>query len=224
MSNYRNKTGTSGGSAVLRGLGRLIFFLLWTVLLMAVVLLGMIYVMEKGPSPTLTATFCRSMRETSAIRWIPDIFLSEEEIDGLKSENTENDETQAVNTSLIHVAAGEQQTEKDDSEPELQLIEIADGTVKGKLLIVKDPSRVILGTSDNLGKQAGLQLTALVQQACGDAAGAEGEGAGQPVGHEGHLAHARAEQCGARVGVEQRQLHVLEQEAHEVGRHPFGAL
>ena len=162
MSNYRNKTGTSGGSAVLRGLGRLIFFLLWTVLLTAVVLLGMIYVMEKGPSPTLTATFCRSMRETSAIRWIPDIFLSEEEIDGLKSENTENDETQAVNTSLIHVAAGEQQTEKDDFEPELQLIEIADGTVKGKLLIVKDPSRVILGTSDNLGKQAGLQLTALV--------------------------------------------------------------
>ena len=162
MSNYRNKTGTSGGRAVLRGLGRLIFFLLWTVLLTAVVLLGMIYVMEKGPSPTLTATFCRSMRETSAIRWIPDIFLSEEEIDGLKSENTENDETQAVNTSLIHVAAGEQQTEKDDSEPELQLIEIADGTVKGKLLIVKDPSRVILGTSDNLGKQAGLQLTALV--------------------------------------------------------------
>ena len=68
MSNYRNKTGTSGGSAVLRGLGRLIFFLLWTVLLTAVVLLGMIYVMEKGPSPTLAATFCRSMRDTSATR------------------------------------------------------------------------------------------------------------------------------------------------------------
>ena len=152
----------SGGSAVLRGLGRLLFFLFWTILLTAVVLLGVIYVMEKGPSPTMTATFCRSMRETSAIRWIPNIFLTDQEIDALKSENTENEETQAVNTSLIHVAAGEQRAEQDDAEPDLQLIDIADGTVKGKLLIVKDPSRVILGTSDNLGKQAGLQLTALV--------------------------------------------------------------
>ena len=162
MSNYRNKTGTSGGSAVLRGLGRLIFFLLWTVLLMAVVLLGMIYVMEKGPSPTLTATFCRSMRETSAIRWIPNIFLTDEEIDAIKSDNTENVDTQAVNTSLIHIAAGDPDEPAEEQAPGLELIEISEGTVKGKLLIVRDPSRVILGTSNNLGRQAGLQLTDLV--------------------------------------------------------------
>ena len=35
-------------------------------------------------------------------------------------------------------------------------------TVKGKLMIVRDPSRIILGTSNNLGRQAGLQLTDLV--------------------------------------------------------------
>ena len=135
----------SGGSAVLRHLGRTLFFLIWTLLLTAIVLLGVIYVMEKGPSPTLTAMFCRSMRETSALRWVPTVFL-----------------TEAVNTSLIHIAAGDEQITEQSGEPSLQLIDIAEGRVKGKLLIVKDPSRVILGTSDNLGRQAGLQLTDLV--------------------------------------------------------------
>ena len=163
MSRNRKRDITSGGSAVLRHAGRIAFFILWTVLLTAVVLLGVIYVMEKGPSPTLTATFCRSMRETSAIRWIPNIFLTDAEIDALKSERTEDTQTEPVNTSLIHIAAAEQvDAAADDGESALQLIDISEGMVKGKLLIVKDPSRVILGTSDNLGRQAGMQLTELV--------------------------------------------------------------
>ncbi|MBR6115699.1 MAG: phosphodiester glycosidase family protein [Oscillospiraceae bacterium] len=161
MKKTRRNKRAAGGSAVLRTAGRAGFFILWTLILTVAVLFGVIYVMEKGPSPTLTATFCRSMRETSAIRWIPNIFLTDEEIDALKSEDTQDEETAPVNTSLIHIAAGAER-QADDGEPALQLIEIANGTVKGKLLIVKDPSRVILGTSNNLGRQAGLQLTALV--------------------------------------------------------------
>ena len=152
----------SGGSAVLRHLGRTLFFLIWTLLLTAIVLLGVIYVMEKGPSPTLTAMFCRSMRETSALRWVPTVFLTEAEADSYKTVVTEDVDTAAVNTSLIHIAAGDEQITEQSGEPSLQLIDIAEGRVKGKLLIVKDPSRVILGTSDNLGRQAGLQLTDLV--------------------------------------------------------------
>ena len=37
----------SGGSAVLRNVGRTFFFLFWTLLLTAAVLFGVIYVMEK---------------------------------------------------------------------------------------------------------------------------------------------------------------------------------
>ena len=152
----------SGGSAVLRHLGRTLFFLIWTLLLTAIVLLGVIYVMEKGPSPTLTEMFCRSMRETSALRWVPTVFLTEAEADSYKTVVTEDVDTEAVNTSLIHIAAGDEQVVEHSGEPALQLIDIAEGRVKGKLLIVKDPSRVILGTSDNIGHQAGLQLTELV--------------------------------------------------------------
>lgn len=142
-------------------LGRTLFFLFLTVILLLAVLLGVIWVLEKGPSPTVTEIFCRSMRETSAIRWIPNIFLTDQEIDAFKSQSTETLETQEVNTSLICIAQGGQTEEEGQ---DLELIEISDGTIKGKLLIVRDPSRVILGTSDNLGNQAGLQLTEMVEK------------------------------------------------------------
>ena len=44
----------------------------------------------------------------------------------------------------------------------MQLIDIAEGTCKGKLLIVADPKQVILGTSDEFVKKPGLQLTDMV--------------------------------------------------------------
>ena len=146
-----------------RPLGRLGAFLLVTLALLLITLLGVIWVLEKGPSPTITEKFCRSMRETSAIRWIPNIFLSQEEVDAFKSESTENDETETVNTSLIRIApAAESGTETADDG--VELIAITHGTAKGKLLIVRDPSRVILGVSSEEfnAKTPGLQLTELV--------------------------------------------------------------
>ena len=146
-----------------RPLGRLGAFLLVTLALLLITLLGVIWVLEKGPSPTITEKFCRSMRETSAIRWIPNIFLSQEEVDAFKSESTENDETETVNTSLIRIApAAESGTEPADDG--VELIAITRGTAKGKLLIVRDPSRVILGVSSEEfnAKTPGLQLTELV--------------------------------------------------------------
>ena len=162
MNSSNEPDGRRPGGALLRGLGRAGFLLLWTLVLAALVLLGAIWVMEKGPSPTLTAVFCRSMRETSALRWIPGLFLNEEELALYRSESTEAVETEAVNTSLIHIAEGSSAPESAEGERALELIDISEGRVKGKLLIVRDPGRVILGTSDNLGRQAGLQLTEMV--------------------------------------------------------------
>lgn len=144
-------------------LGRTVAFLAVTLVLIVAILMGVIWVLEKGPSPTVTAIFCRSVRETSAIQWVAGIYLSDEEIDQYKSQSTETVATETVNTSLIQIQQGQAAQEEGGTvSPSLELIEIADGTIKGKLLIVKDPSRVILGTSDNMGYQAGLQLTDMV--------------------------------------------------------------
>ncbi len=141
--------------------GRFFAFLGITLLCIVISLLGMIWVLERGPSPTITGMFTRSVRETSAIRWISNIFLSDEELEQFKSVSTEDLTTESVNTSLIHVeeAAARVQEQGEES---VRLIDIAEGTCKGKLLIVSDPKRVILGTSDEFIKQPGLQLTDMV--------------------------------------------------------------
>lgn len=126
-----------------------------------VILLGVIWVLEKGPSPSVTATFCKSMRETSALKFIPRLFLSAEEIDEYKSVSTEEAETAAVNTSLIQVSEHDSAS---SSEPAFKILDIASGTCKGKLMIVRDPLRVILGTSDQFAYLPGLELTEMVKK------------------------------------------------------------
>ena len=140
-------------------IGRFFAFLGVTLLCLVLTLLGLIWVLERGPSPTVTGMFTRSVRETSAIRWISNIFLSDEELENYKSVSTENTVTEAVNTSLIHIAEGTASLPPSES---VQLIDIAEGTCKGKLLIVSDPKQVILGTSDEFVGQPGLLLTDMV--------------------------------------------------------------
>ena len=141
--------------------GRFFAVLGVTLLCLVLCLLGIIWVLEKGPSPTVTGMFTRSVRETSAIRWISNIFLTDEELNEYKSVSTEDMATESVNTSLIHVEKAAERVESGESES-VKLIDIAEGTCKGKLLIVSDPKQVILGTSDEFVKQPGLQLTDMV--------------------------------------------------------------
>jgi exopolysaccharide biosynthesis protein len=131
-----------------------------TVACLLLILLGVVWVMEKGPSPTATQMFTRSVRETSAIRWVSNIFLTDEEIEEYKSVSTEDLQTEQINTSLIHPVDVENVSEEDS----VELIDIAEGTCKGKLLIVKNPKQVILGTNNGFGSQPGLQLTDMVKK------------------------------------------------------------
>ena len=142
-------------------IGRFFAFIFVTLLCIAVSLLGMIWVLERGPSPAVTEIFTRSVRETSALRWVSTLFLTDDELSQYKSVSTEESVTDSVNTSLIHIdrTAAAVKVEKGES---LQLIDISEGTCKGKLLIVANPKRVILGTSDEFIKQPGLQLTDMV--------------------------------------------------------------
>ena len=144
--------------------GRLMAFLGLTLLCVVITLLGVVWVFEKGPSPTLTGIFCNTVRETSAIRWLSNIFLSEEELSQYIMQSTENMETEQVNTSLIHIAEarGTSASGGEEQQPYLQLVDIAYGTCRGKLLIVREPKSVILGTSGRFGVDPGLQLTEMV--------------------------------------------------------------
>lgn len=63
-----------------RGIAKLAIAILTTLVLLVVTLYGVMYVLAKGPSPTARDLFVRSVRETSAVGFLANLYFSEEEI------------------------------------------------------------------------------------------------------------------------------------------------
>ena len=153
------KTGV--GRTVLGILGKVMLVILETVLLLVIALYGVMFVLAKGPSPTARDLFVMSVRETSAMGWLANIYFTEEEI--AKIENPkEIDEYIEIDTSLIQIPQEDDPVEGDDEDAkgpqadEWGLIdEDGDGIIveevkgegySGYMMVVLDPSRVIVGS------------------------------------------------------------------------------
>lgn len=159
-----SEQGAAGSKKIPLSRGEILKALLFfgiTFVMLLVFLTGVVWVLERGPSPYITEMFCRSTRETSALRWMPGVFLTDEEEESFRTLNTEDLATEEVNSSLIHIANVSDGSK--DTGPALEIVNIAQGTLNGKLMIVKDPARVKLGISGDYSAGAsGLLMVDLV--------------------------------------------------------------
>lgn len=152
-----------------------------TLLLVAAGLYTAMFIMVKGPSPTVGKLFVLSLKETSAAGFLADWFMSKEEINTLLAEKAE-EESEEINASLIKLP--ERKDEPDSSvssgvdigdkggngeqNERLEGIEVHDvsgGTYNGKMIVVKDPTRIFVGTPDSYGEDSsGLSLSAMIKK------------------------------------------------------------
>ncbi len=144
------------GKRLLGFAGKFVLILVETVLLLAIALYGVMFILAKGPSPTARDLFVRSVRETSAIGFLANIYFTDEEIAAIeKAEQVE--EYKETDTSLITITKPEDKTENEGPvADEWGLIdEDGDGIIledvkgegySGYMMVVLDPSRVILGS------------------------------------------------------------------------------
>ncbi len=141
---------------VLKIVGKSLLVLLETVIMLVIVLYGVLFILAKGPSPTARDIFVLSVRETSAIGFIADIFFTPEEIAAIESGGAENEEID-TDTSLI-VMPSEPSDDENETSPVADawglVDEDGDGLILekvngegyyGYMLVVLDPSRVIMG-------------------------------------------------------------------------------
>ncbi len=122
---------------IARFFGRFFAVLGITLLVVAVFLVGVTYLFCKGPSPSARNIFTTTMLETSALKFLPAMFLTAEEINEIIGDNRvyETDVSTDVDVPFDN--------RDEDIPPEtIELIDIAGPTYAGKLLIVHDPSRV----------------------------------------------------------------------------------
>ncbi len=142
-------------TGIFRIVARVLSFVLATVILVLCGALGVVYLMSRGPSESARDLFVLSLRETSAAGFVTEIFLSDEEIALIEEANKPDDTLDEVDTSLITIATREE-TEpgspaQSEDVKEIEILDITGATFNGKMMIVRDPERVIVGISNQLG-------------------------------------------------------------------------
>ena len=130
---------------------------LFTIILAAALALTVLmYRIFLGPSPAASRLMTLTLTETSALKFVPVIFLGQERVDGIVAESRVAPPSEEMDLSRISVPAPDAPETGDRQD--IELIRLRGKTYKGYLLIVKDPSRVYVGTpADTPGKSDRLE-------------------------------------------------------------------
>lgn len=152
--------------------GKCMIVLLQTVLLLAVALYCVMFVLAKGPSPTARDIFVLSVRETSAVYWLADLFFTKEEIAAIeKGDGVE--EFEDTDTSLIQRPTGPDTDDSPKPDAWGLIDEDGDGIIvdpikgegfAGYMMVVLDPSRVIMGSCPEDYDKLGYTVAQMVEK------------------------------------------------------------
>lgn len=126
---------------------RSVLCLVTAVILVLVGVLGVLYVMFKGPSQTAGDLLVNTLLETSALKFVPRIYFSEAEVEEIIARNAVIEPEEKTDTSLVSIQVQDPAKSDDEKEKDIEIIELTGATYKGWLMIVKDPSRVMVGVS-----------------------------------------------------------------------------
>lgn len=154
----RNKS-SNIGRKLFRAFATALLLILQTAVLLVGLLYGVMFILAKGPSPTARNIFLLSVKETSAVGFLANLFYTDEQI----AQFTAGDgsvEYEDTDTSLIQIP--QQKPSDDDTGNDAPpadawglVDEDGDGIIleevrgegyNGYMMVVLDPSRVIMGS------------------------------------------------------------------------------
>lgn len=191
-------------SGKLKTAGRVLAVTGVTLLIVVIALLGVLYTVFRGPSESLRRIVTLSFNETSAVYWVPDLFLPHEKVEEYLASKQASMEPQdqVTNTELIQITAqktkdpvldengSEVATVQLQETPEVEgldpdgdgiiLEEVHGPTYRGYMMIVLDPSRMALGKPTEYGDK-GLTLQQMYDRS-GAVAAVNGGGFDDPNG------------------------------------------
>lgn len=175
----KKKAKRSVWKTILSVFGKIMLLLLETVLLVAVGLYGLMFVLAKGPSPTARDLFVLSVRETSAVGFLANLFFTEEEIAQIESGGSDDTVEEYVNTDTSLITVVKPTEDPDDTQtgpkPDAYgfIDEDGDGIIvdpvsgegyTGYMMIVQDPSRIIMGSKPESYGGRGYTVAQMVEE------------------------------------------------------------
>ena len=144
---------------VLKWLGRIGATLLTTIVILVVGLYGVMAMLAWGPSKVAKKQFIMSLQETGELGFMANWFCSQEEIDKIKEENSVKDTTDITDSSLVVIGNSETSDEED-----LYVVDIKAEAYSGKLMVIKDPSRLFVGTVPEFKLEKGWTVSEIAQR------------------------------------------------------------
>lgn len=196
-----------------------------TALMLFLAVVGVVFVLFRGPSVSAQELFTRTLKETSAMGFLPDLFLPEERVAQIMGDQKNIVEEVKTDVSLITISATKRHIEQEsgsgaqENESGVSFEDVTGASYRGIMMIVEDPTRIFLGRPDTFGG-AGLTLEKLIRKydAVGGINGGEfydpeGRGAGgTPMGiviDEGRLIWGEERTMASVIGFDKEGiLHV----------------
>ena len=157
------------GNGAVRAIGRGLLVLFTAVFMLVLALYLTMAIVIHGPSPDAKRLLVLSLNETSALKWVSSLYLPRAEIDGILAGSVQGELQTETPDSFQELDFAPEVAEQKREEaagqptppaeqPALEIVDVKGATYKGKLMRVRDPARVIVGTLDHYGTGYGLYL------------------------------------------------------------------
>ena len=155
--------------------GMLFLWVLNTAVIALAGALVMLYFVSKGPSTQIRNLFVTSVRETSAAGFLAEIFLTEEEVLAIAASNVTEMGTAQTDTTLLDFYEKKEETasgtvdvevgELEEETADIEIVEVSGALYNGKMMIIKDPSRVKVGVCDEFSRnKSGLTVMEICEK------------------------------------------------------------
>jgi exopolysaccharide biosynthesis protein len=126
--------------------------LLLSMLLSVVILIfAVVTLIFYGPSTTARDMLVLTSLETSAMKFVPHLYFSQEKIDAIILANSARETDETSDGDDVTIPTDEIDLEK------IEIVDISGPTFVGKLMIVNDPSRVYVSVIKNFSTETGGQ-------------------------------------------------------------------
>ena len=140
------------GSGLLGRIIRRFFLLLFTVVILAcaalVLVMNMIF---NGPSPAARDILTMALIEASATKWVPALFIGEDTVAEIRTSVNAAPEQEVSSSTKVVIQKGGAITSNTDEwakDPDgIRIERVAGDTYNAHVMIVRDPSKVYMGTS-----------------------------------------------------------------------------
>ena len=171
---------------ILNVIGKIALSIVTLLIISVIGLYGVMWILVNGPSEEARRLFVISVDETSAGGFLARLYLSEDEIQAIKEGNKSELSDDKTDASLIQLPSNTEDTadtpvtENIQNDPEntddvpitppedddgIEVLDVEGATYNGKLMIIKDPTRVFVGIPGPYGEgYSGLTVASMIQK------------------------------------------------------------